>query len=222
MTPTARVSLNLTRHRGGLTEAERVRKLGQRGAVLWLTGLSGSGKSTVAYALERMLVGRGKHAAVLDGDNLRFGLNKDAALLKESSGYGEAAARRFGLGFSPEDRAENIRRIGEVANLLARNNVIAVTAFVSPYRTDRDAARSLASPGRFFEIFVAAPLEVCERRDPKGLYRKARDGKIKDFTGLSAPYERPLHPELTLHTERESPEESAQSVIAFLRAKGIV
>ena len=220
--PIAHVSKNITRPRCGLTEAQRAKKLGQRGAVLWLTGLSGSGKSSVAYALERALVYGGKNAVVLDGDNIRFGLNKDAVLLKETSGYGTDAAQRFGLGFSPEDRAENIRRIGEVAGLLARNNVIAVTAFVSPCRADREAARSLAAPGRFFEIFIAAPLKVCEGRDPKGLYKKARGGEITDFTGVSAPYEKPLHPELILRTERESLEQSTRRVIVFLRTKGVL
>lgn len=217
----ARVHRDLTWHAGRLTDADRRSRLGQRGAVVWFTGLSGSGKSTVAREVERRLVLLGRNAAVLDGDNVRLGLNKDAALLR-AEGYPAAAARRFGLGFSAEDRRENIRRVGEVAKLFADNNVVALTAFISPRRADRDAVRARLPRGRFLEVHVAAPLDVCERRDPKGLYKKARAGRVKDFTGVSAPYEPPRRPELTLPSDRETPAASARRVVALLRARGIV
>jgi len=196
------VGKNLVWHYGKLTEKERFWNLGRKGAVVWFTGLSGSGKSSVARELELALVGDGVNAAVLDGDNIRHGLNSN-------------------LGFSPEDREENIRRIGEVARLFAQNNVVALTAFISPYRADRNAVRSLLLPGQFFEIHCAAPLEVCESRDTKGLYRKARLGQIPEFTGISAPYEPPEAPELVLETQRETLDESTGRVLALLQAHGI-
>lgn len=218
----ASVHRDLTWHPGRLTEDDRAARLGQRGAIVWFTGLSGSGKSTLARELEVALVSNGKNAVVLDGDNIRLGLNKDAALLEKESHYPVETARRFGLGFSAEDRTENIRRIGEVAKLFAVNNVVAITAFISPFRSDRDAVRALAPAGRFFEIHVATPLSVCEERDPKGLYKKARAGEIAEFTGLTSAYEAPLTPELTLHTERESLRDSTARVIALLQEKGVL
>lgn len=164
--------------------AVRERQNGHSGGVVWLTGLSASGKSTLAAELERRLVTGGRHAYVLDGDDLRQGLCSD-------------------LGFEVEDRRENIRRVGEVARLFADAGLICIAALISPYRSERDMARRIAPPGRFFEVHVNAPLEVCEQRDPKGLYRKARAGLIQHFTGISAPYEPPLTPEIELHTERQ-------------------
>ncbi|MBL0350387.1 MAG: adenylyl-sulfate kinase [Elusimicrobia bacterium] len=221
MTGGARVHKNLTRHSGKVSPERRREKLGQRGSVIWFTGLSGSGKSTVAREVEALLVESGRNAAVLDGDNVRLGLNKDAALLA-AAGYGESAARRFGLGFSAEDRTENIRRVGEVAKLFAENNVVALTAFISPFRADRDLVRALMPKGAFFEVHVAAPLAVCEARDPKGLYKKARAGAVGEFTGIASPYEPPRSPELVLHSDRETPAESAHRVLALLKRKGVL
>ena len=170
---------------------------------MWLTGLSGSGKSTIAVALEKTLWSRGVRTYILDGDNIRHGLNKN-------------------LGFSPADRTENIRRIGEVAKLFADAGLVAVTAFISPYRADRDQVRALMRPGDFIEVLVDCPLDICEQRDVKGLYQKARAGQIPEFTGISAPYEAPLTPELTLRTAEQSPEESAAQVLAYLVARVIV
>ncbi len=174
-----------------------------RGATVWLTGLSGSGKSTIADLLAARLHSEGVHTAVLDGDNIRHGLNCD-------------------LGFSPEARTENIRRIAEVAKLLTSFGIINMVAFISPYSSDRDSARSIQGEGDFIEVFVHAPLEVAEERDPKGLYKKARLGLIKEFTGIDAPYEEPVNPELVLHTHLETPEESVEAVVAHLRKAGIL
>lgn len=192
-------STNLRWHDANLTQAEREAALGQKGAVIWLTGLSGSGKSTIARCLEQELVLRGHHAYVLDGDNLRMGLNRD-------------------LSFSPDDRAENIRRVGAVAQLFADSGALVITAFISPYRADRAQARALVPDGRFVEVHVATSLEACEARDPKGLYQKARAGKLSDFTGISAPYEAPDAPELTLHTEGREPDACAAEILAWLDA----
>ncbi|MDO8519378.1 MAG: adenylyl-sulfate kinase [Deltaproteobacteria bacterium] len=194
---------NVVWHDGQVTTDEREKLLGQKGAVLWFTGLSGSGKSTVARKVEELLVKEGKFAAVLDGDNIRHGLNGD-------------------LGFTPEDRVENIRRIGCVAKLFCEVQVITITAFISPYRADRDKVRALVPPGRFFEIFCDTPIEICEKRDPKGLYKKARAGAVADFTGITAPYEAPQKPELVLKTGEETVEKSAQRVIQLLGKFGIV
>jgi adenylylsulfate kinase len=196
-------SKNIVWHHGKLTAEERAAKLGQKGAVIWFTGLSGSGKSTVAREVELALVENGVNAAVLDGDNIRHGLNKN-------------------LGFAPADRTENIRRIGEVAKLFAQNNVVALTAFISPYKADRDAVRALLQPGEFLEVFVDAPIEVCEKRDTKGLYAKARAGQIPEFTGISAPYEAPDKPELVLKSGTETLEESTRRVLDLLREKGVI
>jgi adenylylsulfate kinase len=196
-------SKNIVWHHGKLTTAEREEKLGQKGAVLWFTGLSGSGKSTVAREVELALIENGINAFVLDGDNIRHGLNRN-------------------LGFSPEDRTENIRRIGEVAKLFCEANVVALTAFISPYRADRDLARSLVPKGQFFEILCDTPIEICEQRDTKGLYKKARAGEIPEFTGISAPYEAPLQAELTLKTGTEKLEESTRRVLEMLAQAGII
>ncbi|MDN5293097.1 MAG: adenylylsulfate kinase [Eubacteriales bacterium] len=194
---------NIFWHAGEVSRQDREKLLQQRGAVLWFTGLSGAGKSTVARRVEKKLYDMGHLAYVLDGDNIRFGLNKD-------------------LGFSPADRKENIRRVGEVAKLFADAGIITMTAFISPYREDRDMVRRLLPEGDFIEVYVACPLVECERRDVKGLYKKARAGEIKEFTGISAPYEEPLAPELVLETHRESVEESANKVIAYLRKQKII
>ena len=195
-------STNIKWHESTVSRDEREEKLGV-GAIVWFTGLSGSGKSTVARAVESALVRRGNTAFVLDGDNLRFGLNKD-------------------LGFSPEDRQENIRRVGEVAKLFADANVILLAAFISPYQKDRDAIRSLVPARRFVEVHVSTSIDVCADRDPKGLYAKAQRGEIANFTGISAPYEAPVSPELKLDTGDLSLEDSVEKTIACLRDLGIV
>ena len=186
---------------GRVARADRERRSGHRGATLWLTGLSGSGKSTLALALEHALFQRGCRAYVLDGDNIRHGLNRD-------------------LGFSPEDRTENIRRIGEVAKLFTDAGVLVVTAFISPYRSDRDAVRALLDEGDFIEVFVDCDLAVCEERDPKGLYQKARRGEIPEFTGISAPYEAPEQAELTIDTGARDVETCVAQLIGYLEASG--
>jgi adenylylsulfate kinase len=194
-------STNITWHAGHVTRLDRERVLGQHGVTIWLTGLSGSGKSTIAIAVERELVQRGHLAYVLDGDNIRHGLNKN-------------------LGFSPEDRSENIRRIGEVAKLFTDSGVVVLTSFISPYRADRDAVRALLAKGDFVEAWVSATVETCESRDVKGLYAKARAGKIPDFTGISAPYEAPETPELVLDSNRQSVADSVAQVVAYLEERG--
>jgi adenylylsulfate kinase len=193
---------NITWHHGDITRADRERANGHKSAVLWFTGLSASGKSTLAHAVENTLFDRGCNTYVLDGDNIRHGLNKD-------------------LGFSPQDREENIRRIGEVATLFADAGVMAITAFISPYRADRDKARAIGGDS-FIEVYVKCDLDVCEARDPKGLYKKARAGQIPEFTGISAPYEEPDHPELVIDTSHETLEQSAARVIAYLEERGIL
>ncbi len=218
-------------HEGDITREERWKALKATGCTLWFTGLSGSGKSTIASALEQTLVNRGVFSYRLDGDNVRFGLNAGPKILQETHAYDEARAKRFGLGFSAEDRAENIRRIGEVAKLFADSGCVAMTSFISPYRKDRDLCRKLhatakPAPIGFFEVFVDTPLELCESRDPKGLYKKARAdlaaGKNPGFTGLDDPYEAPASPELVLKTADLSVEQSVAKVMDFLRAKGIL
>jgi adenylylsulfate kinase len=187
---------------------------------VWFTGLSGCGKSTVANLVDHKLHALGTHNFVLDGDNVRHGLNAAPQMLQPT--FGEAYAKRFGLGFGSEDRVENIRRIGSVAQLFAEAGLITLTAFISPYRRDRDAVRSALTPGDFVEVFVDAPLELCESRDPKGLYKKARAGEIKDFTGIDAPYEAPLHAELRLDSAGYPAEVLADQVIEYLRKSGKV
>jgi adenylylsulfate kinase len=194
---------NITWHKGEVTRADRQRMLGQKGCVIWFTGLSGSGKSTLAHAVEEKLFAMGHLTYVLDGDNVRFGLNKN-------------------LGFSPADREENIRRIGEVSKLFADAGVFAMTAFISPYRADRDNARALLAEGEFVEVYVKVPLAVAEERDPKGLYKKARAGEIKEFTGIDAPYEEPLNAELVIDTSEHNLEESADMVVAYLQKSGLL
>ena len=188
-------------HGSDLRRDQRESLLDQGGCVIWLTGLSGSGKSTIARELEQRLVKEGRFAYVLDGDNVRHGLNRD-------------------LGFSAEDRKENIRRIGEVAHLFADAGAIAIVAFISPYQADRDLARQIADKRPFIEAYVSTGLETCEQRDVKGLYAKARAGEIKDFTGISAPYEAPENPELTIDTLTTSPQEAAAIIQAEIVARG--
>ena len=196
-----RKSTNITWHEGHVTRRDREKLLSQRGVVIWLTGLSGSGKSTIAVGAEHQMVSRGHLAYVLDGDNVRHGLNKN-------------------LGFSPEDRTENIRRIGEVAKLFADAGVIVLTSFISPYRADRDAVRASVAEGDFLEVYVDASLETCESRDVKGLYAKARAGEIPNFTGISAPYEEPDNPELVVDSGNQTVEQSVGTLLGFLADKG--
>ena len=206
-------------HSQAVSREEREQLNGHRGCVLWFTGLSGCGKSTVANVVDHKLHQLGVHTFLLDGDNVRHGLNASPAILKAV--HDEQFAQRFGLGFSAQDREENIRRIGSVAELFAAAGLITITAFVSPYRRDRDAVRrrieTSGQAGDFIEVFVDAPLEVCESRDPKGLYKKARAGELKGFTGIDDPYEAPEQPELRLASAEHTPEELADQVIAYLR-----
>ncbi|RIK72736.1 MAG: adenylyl-sulfate kinase [Planctomycetota bacterium] len=208
---------NVIWHEHRVTPADRARLMGHAGAVVWFTGLSGSGKSTVANLVEERLHRRGIHTFLLDGDNVRMGLNPSADELRGV--YGDEFARRFGLGFSADDRAENIRRIAAVAQLFAAAGIVTLTAFVSPYRRDRDAVRTRLG-GDFVEVFVDAPLAVCEQRDPKGLYKKARAGEIKNFTGIDDPYEPPLAPEIHLQADANVPETLADQVVAYLQMTG--
>ena len=196
---------NITWHEGHVTREERASLLKQKGATLWFTGLSGSGKSTTAFTLEHALVQAGRLAYVLDGDNIRHGLNKN-------------------LGFSAADREENIRRVGEVAKLFADCGVITMTSFISPYRKDRDAVRALHAAGNlpFVEIYVRTPIAVCEQRDPKGLYKQARAGQLKGFTGIDDPYEEPLKPEMTLDATSVSPQQATVRLIEYLEKQGVL
>jgi adenylylsulfate kinase len=194
---------NVHWHEHSVSKPERCRLSGHKGAILWFTGLSASGKSTVANTVDHKLHSLGKRSFVLDGDNIRMGLNKN-------------------LGFSAEDRAENIRRIGEVGKLFVNAGVIAITAFISPYRRDRDAVRALVEPGEFLEIFMDTPIEICEQRDPKGLYKKARAGQLKGFTGIDDPYEPPEKPELVLDGGKKVIDDLADEVLTFLNHRGIL
>lgn len=205
-------------HDHAVSRADRERAAGHKGCVLWFTGLSGCGKSTLANCVDRRLHERGCRTFVLDGDNVRHGLNAAPAMLEER--HGKEFAARFGLGFGPADREENIRRIGAVAELFAQAGIIALTAFISPYRRDRDAVRRMLPAGDFVEIHVKAPLEVCEGRDPKGLYKKARAGEIKGFTGIDDPYEAPLAAELVVDSAANTPEALADEVLAWLERAG--
>ena len=195
-------STNITWHHSDITREEREKLYGHKSVVLWFTGLSGSGKSTLAHAVENALFDSGCRTYVLDGDNVRHGLNKN-------------------LGFSPEDRSENIRRIGEVAKLFGEAGVIALTAFISPYRADRDQARQISGDS-FIEIFAKCSLDICEQRDPKGLYKKARAGEIPEFTGISAPYEEPENAEIVLDTGKSSLDECVIQVLDVLKQRGII
>ncbi len=200
---TEQKATNIVWHQGNVTRGDREKINGHKACTVWLTGLSGSGKSTIAVDLEKRLWERGIRAYILDGDNIRHGLNKN-------------------LGFSPADRTENIRRIGEVAKLFTEAGVVALTAFISPYRADRDQVRTIMADGDFVEVHVDCPVEVCEQRDVKGLYKKARAGEIKEFTGISAPYEEPTKPELTINTAGQSVEDSAKQILAYLEKQGII
>ncbi len=205
---TAVKATNIHWHEGAFTRDERWKLLKARGATLWFTGLSASGKSTIASALEQVLVQRGIHCYRLDGDNIRHGLNKN-------------------LGFSADDRAENIRRIGEVAKLFADSGCVALTSFISPYRRDRDLAREMHEKDKaggipFLEVYVDTPIDVCEQRDPKGLYKKARAGELKGFTGIDDPYEAPLKPELVLRPATMSVEESVRACLSLLSTCSII
>jgi adenylylsulfate kinase len=193
---------NIVWHQGAVTRPDRERMNGHKGCCVWLTGLSGSGKSTVAVALEKALCERSVRTYVLDGDNVRHGLNKN-------------------LGFSPADRTENIRRIGEVAKLFVDAGLVALTAFISPYRADRDQVRAIMA-NDFVEVYVDCPLDVCEQRDVKGLYKKARAGEIKEFTGISAPYEAPAKPELTARTGSQTVEQSVAQILGYLEGRGVL
>jgi adenylylsulfate kinase len=196
-----KVATNIVWHDGAVSRGDRQRLLKQKGVVIWMTGLSGSGKSTIACAVEKMLVDRGRLAYRLDGDNVRMGLNKN-------------------LGFSAEDRSENIRRVGEVARLFTDAGVIVIVSFISPYRKDRDAVRASMSAGEFLEVYIKASLATAEKRDPKGLYKKARAGQITGFTGIDDPYEAPEKAEIVIDTELGSPEQSAAQILEFLDRSG--
>lgn len=192
---------NITWHHGHVNREDREKLLKQKGVTVWLTGLSACGKSTIAYTLEHALSERGHLAYVLDGDNIRHGLNKN-------------------LGFSPEDREENIRRIGEVAKLFTDAGIVTITSFISPYKADRDKVRALMAPGEFIEVFVDCPVSVCSDRDPKGLYKKAMAGEIKNFTGVNAPYEAPDKPELVIHSDKCTVQEAAVQLLELLEKGG--
>ena len=198
---TAIKATNIVRHEGHVSREKRESLLHQQGVLLWLTGLPSSGKSTIAYTVEHALAARGHLAYVLDGDNIRFGLNKN-------------------LGFSADDRAENIRRIGEVGKLFVDGGFLTLASFVSPYRSDRDGVRTLMAEDDFVEIFISTPVEVCAERDPKGLYKKALAGEIPNFTGVSDPYEDPENPELVIETDTSTPSEAAAQIIGLLEQMG--
>lgn len=200
---TEKKNINITWHQPLVSRADREKRNGYRGAVVWITGLPSSGKSSLAHEVERRLFEFGCNSYVLDGDNIRHRLNKD-------------------IGFSPEDRKENIRRIGEVANLFAEAGVIVLTAFISPYQEDRDQARALNEPGSFFEVFCKCSIEECERRDPKGLYSCARKGEIAEFTGVNAPYEEPSNPEIIVEADKYSLQECAEQILQYLEQRGVI
>lgn len=180
-----------------ITKTDRFGLKGHKPCIVWFTGLSGSGKSTLANLVEQNLFEKGVHTYVLDGDNIRYGLNNN-------------------VDFSPEGRSENIRRIGEVAKLFVDSGTVVLTAFISPFQSDRDRVRALVGPDEFIEVFVDCPIEICEQRDVKGLYKKARAGEIADFTGISSPFEAPEHPELTIHTDQLSLEESVNAITDYI------
>lgn len=194
-------SKNIVWHDHHVSQQQRAKLKEQKPCILWFTGLSGSGKSTIANAVELKLNELGKHTYLLDGDNIRMGLNR-------------------GLGFSDEDRVENIRRIGEVSKLFVDSGLIVLTAFISPFQKERNSVRELVGNGEFIEVFVDTPLEVCEGRDPKGLYKKAKKGEIPNFTGISSPYEAPNKPEIHIQTDTMSIEEAAYTIINYLQARG--
>ncbi|MBM6629539.1 adenylyl-sulfate kinase [Mammaliicoccus vitulinus] len=193
-------STNITWHDSEVTKEQRQERNGHKSVVIWFTGLSGSGKSTISVALEKALFEQQITSYRLDGDNIRHGLNQN-------------------LGFSPEDRKENIRRIGEVGKLMVDAGVVTMTAFISPYEEDRNIVRNILEDGEFIEVFTKCSLDECETRDPKGLYKKARNGEIKEFTGINAPYEEPSNPEIVIDTEHESIEESVNKIVSYLKEK---
>jgi adenylylsulfate kinase len=197
------MATNIVWHQHEINKDTRGESLGQKPRVLWLTGLSGSGKSTLANLLEKKLHEKGKHTYLLDGDNVRHGLCGD-------------------LGFSDKDRVENIRRISEVAKLFVDSGMVVLTAFISPFQADRDFCRNLLADGEFIEVFVDTPLEVCEQRDPKGLYKKARSGEIKHFTGIDSTYEAPQSPEVHLQYQDEPAEQTAERLYTLLEEKGLL
>lgn len=211
--------INVTWHENQVSRSNKESLNGHKGCVIWFTGLSGSGKSTIANALDHKLHQSRMHSTVLDGDNVRHSLNAGPPILMKA--HNEEFAQRFGLGFSAMDREENIRRIGTVAQLFSEAGIIALTAFISPYRIDRDRVRENFVSGDFIEVFINTPIEVCESRDPKGLYKKARAGEIKGFTGIDDPYEEPLSAELVLSAANKTPDELADEVLAYLRQQGI-
>ncbi|QIZ75740.1 adenylyl-sulfate kinase [Ferrimonas lipolytica] len=194
------MSSNVVWHQHQVGHQQRQQLKGHGAAVLWFTGLSGSGKSTIANALEQQLLQRNIHSYLLDGDNVRHGLNGD-------------------LGFSDDDRVENIRRVGEVSKLFVDSGTLVLSAFISPFQADRDSVRELLAPGQFIEVFVDTPLEVCEGRDPKGLYKKARAGEIRHFTGIDSDYQRPQQPEIHLHTAQQSVQQSVEQILAYLQQR---
>ncbi len=194
---------NIVWHQQNVNKDDRITLLSQKPCILWFTGLSGSGKSTIANAVEKQLFNRGIKTYLLDGDNIRHGLNKD-------------------LGFSETDRVENIRRIGEVSKLFVDAGLITLTAFISPFKSDRQIARSLVGYDEFIEVFINTPLEICEKRDPKGLYKKARDGAIKNFTGIDSPYEAPLEPQISINTDALTINESVDKIINYLIKYGYI
>lgn len=196
-------STNITWHKGQVTKEDRRALKGHKSAILWFTGLSGAGKSTLSVAVEKELYTRGINTYILDGDNVRHGLNRN-------------------LGFSPEDRSENIRRIGEVSKLFVDASIVVLTAFISPYQEDRDMVRNLVDDDEFIEVYVKCSLEECEHRDPKGLYQKARAGEIKGFTGIDAPYEAPDTPEIVVETDKQPLEASVDQVIQYLESEGYI
>jgi adenylylsulfate kinase len=197
------MSTNITWHEASLTKESRRKQFGHHSFVLWFTGLSGSGKSTVANAAAKALFDQGLNPYVLDGDNIRHGLNKD-------------------LGFSEEDRTENIRRIGEVSKLFVDSGQIVLTAFISPFIKDRELVRELLDADEFIEVYIKCPVDECEKRDPKGLYEKARKGLIRDFTGIDSPYEEPVNPEIVVETDKYSVEESVEHIIQYLKSMGYI
>ena len=214
--------VNVYWHDHKVSSADRQKLMGHKGVVIWFTGLSACGKSTIANTVDNLLHQQGKHTYLLDGDNVRMGLNPSADLLTKNRGYSEDGAKRFGIGFSAVDREENIRRIGEVAKLFAEAGLITMTAFISPYKKDRDAARAIMPAGQFIEIYVKASVETCTQRDPKGLYKKALAGEIKNFTGVSDPYEAPEHAELVLDSDNKGIDELAGEVVEFLKTRGVL
>ena len=211
---------NVVWHEHSVTRDQREKLNGHKGCVIWFTGLSASGKSTISNLVEYKLYKRGLQSYLLDGDNVRYGLGASPEMLREC--HGEEFSKRFGLGFSAQDREENIRRIGSVAKLFCEAGILTLVAFVSPFRRGRDAIRATLKVGELIEVFVNTPLELCEKRDPKGLDKKARAGNLIDFTGIDSGYEPPLKPELVLEAGRKSADALAAEVISYIERRGII